>query len=233
MIKLKYAGEQTVYDISFSKIGTHIVQVTGSLPVKAKGFICYREEDEEDIWDYTGYNTVYRQIEGGVQFSNDGSVYAAPPEPGSEPEPEPYVPTLDEVKEMKKQEIYAVYQSVKAAGVEVEISTGIERFPLKEENMTFLIGKQIEAASGDKELISYQNAQDHCKFYPREDMKTIINAAFAFVDYQTTYRNNLCEWVDACQSTQEAEAIFYGAEIPEEYQNEVYKSHLAQLGANE
>lgn len=232
MIKLKYSGEKTAYDVSFSKVSSHVVQITGDLPLKEKGFICYREEDQEDIWDYTGYNTIYQEIEGGVQFSDDGTVYVAPPEPEPEPDPEPYVPTLDETKEIKKQEIHAAYQSAKAAGMEIEISTGTECFPLKEENMTFLFGKQMEVMSGDKELISYQDAQDHCKFYSKADMQIIINSAFAFVDFQTTYRNNLCEWVDECQSIQEVEKICYGAEIPEEYRNEVYKSHLAQLGAN-
>lgn len=230
MIKLKYAGEQTAYDVSFKKITGHIIQITGEFPVKEKGFVCYREEDQEDIWDYAGYSTVYREVDGGAQFSDDGSVYAAPPEPEPDTEPEPYVPTLDEVKEMKKQEIYAAYQAVKAAGVDIEISTGTERFPAREENVTFLFGKQLEVMSGDKELISYQDAQDHCKFYSRTDMQTIINTVFAFMDYQTTYRNNLCEWTDRCQNVQEVEQVHYGAEIPEEFRSEVYKAHLAQIG---
>lgn len=230
MIKLKYTGEQTVYDVSFKKISGHIIQVTGDFPVKEKGFVCYREEDQEDIWDYTGYNTIYREIDEGAQFSNDGSVYVAPPEPEPGTDPEPYVPTLDEAKEMKKQEIHAAYQAVRAAGVDIEISTGTERFPVKEENITFLFGKQMEVTSGEKELISYQDAQDHCKFYSRADMQTIINTVFAFVDFQTSYRNNLYEWVDECQDAQGVEQVYYGAEIPEELQSEVYKSHLAQLG---
>ncbi len=229
MIKLKYSGERTAYDVSFKKISGHIIQITGEFPVKEKGFVCYRDEDEEDTWDYARYSTVYREIEGGAQFSDDGSVYVAPPEPEPVPEPEPYVPTLDEVKEMKKQEIRAAYQTVKAAGVDIEISTGTERFPMNEENVTFLFGKQMEITAG-RELISYQDAQDHCKFYSCADMQTIINTAFAFVDFQTTYRNNLCEWVDKCQDVQEVEQIYYGAEIPEEYRNEVYTAHLAQLG---
>lgn len=232
MIKLKYSGEQTAYDVSFKKISGHIIQITGEFPVKEKGFVCYRDEDEEDTWDYAGYSTVYREIDGGAQFSDDGSVYVAPPEPEPKPDPEPYVPTLEEVKEMKKQEIRAAYQEVKAAGVDVEISTGKERFPTQEENVTFLFGKQMEITAG-KELISYQDAQDHCKFYSREDMQTIINTAFAFVEFQTTYRNNLCEWVDKCQDAQEVEQIYYGAEIPEEFRNEVYQAHLAQLEGDE
>lgn len=229
MLNLQYVGEKIKYPVNFKKISKHIVQITGEFPIRLSGFTLSRLI--EDNWkpDYSGFNTVYREIEGGVLFSDDGSVYVAPPEPEPGLEPEPYIPTLDEIKEMKKHEIYNAYQAAKAVGVDIKISTGVERFPMSDENMTFLIGKQMEVTSGDKEFISYQDAQEHCKFYSREDMQIIINSAFAFVDFQTTYRNNLCEWVSKCQSSQEVEKIFYGAEIPEEQQNEVYKSHLAQL----
>lgn len=226
MLEMKYIGHEPKYKVRFNKVLPNVIQILGDFPIREEGFTLSRE-GKEDNWDYSGYTTVFREVEGGVQFSNDGSMYIAPPEPEPVPEPEPYVPTLDEVKEMKKQEIYAAYQAVKAAGVDVEISTGIERFPMKEENVTFLFGKQMEVTAGDKELISYQDAQDHCKFYSRADMQTIINTAFAFVDYQTTYRNNLCEWVDRCQNVQEVEQIYYGTEIPEEYQNEVLKDKIA------
>ncbi len=225
-MKLKYIGEKNDYEISFKRITSHVVQITGKFPVKQKGFVLYREEVKDDTWDYKNFKTLYLEVENGAQFSDDGSVYVAPPEP------EPYIPTLDEVKEMKKQEIRAAYQAVKAAGVDIEISTGTERFPMNEENTTFLFGKQMEITAG-RELISYQDAQDHCKFYSCADMQTIINTAFTFVDFQTTYRNNLCEWVDKCQDAQEIEQIYYGAEIPEEFQNEVYAAHLAQLEGDE
>ena len=57
----------------------------------------------------------------------------------------------------------------------------------------------------------------------------IINKALLFVNFQTTYRNNLCEWIDECSSTEEVNNISYGVAIPEEYQNEVYKKYLAQM----
>ena len=186
-------------------------------------------ENPEDPWDYQEYKTVYREITGGVQFSDDGSVYVAPPEPKPTPEPEPYVPTLEEIKETKKQEIRIAYQAVKAAGVDIELSTGIEHFPLSEEEVTFLMGKQVELASGNGGNISYQDADSKCKFYSAEDMQKIIDEAFRFVSWQTTYRNTLWEWVDACETKEEVEAVAYGNDIPEQYQNDVFKSYLAQM----
>lgn len=65
-------------------------------------------------------------------------------------------------------------------------------------------------------------------FLPREDMQAIIMAAFSFVNVQTSYRNNLFEWVDQCKTVEEVVAITYGVVIPEKYQNEVYRSHMIQ-----
>lgn len=230
MIKLKYSGEQTAYDVSFKKIDSHVVQITGTLPVKEKGFVCYREEDEEDVWDYTGYDTVYREVDGGAQFSDDQSVYVAPPEPEPGPEPEPYVPTLEEVKAAKKQEIYAGYNADMAAGVNVELSAGTQHFPLQDEDQRFLMGKQLELSGSSAELVSYQDSDNHCMLLSRDDMQKIITAALLYVNMKTTYRNNLCEWVDQCETKEATGEIFYGADIPEEYQNEVFRMYLAQEG---
>ncbi|MBO5144998.1 MAG: hypothetical protein J6C19_05625 [Lachnospiraceae bacterium] len=230
MIKLMYVGEETSYNISFKKISNNIIQITGDFPAKSNGFICFREEDEEDIWHYDDFITVYREINGGVQFSNDGSVYVAPAIPGPV---EPYVPTLEEIKELKKQEIKLTYQMAKSEGVDVELSAGTEHFPLSDEDITFLMGKQFEMASSSSETVSYQDSENHCKFYSRDDMQAIIQGALLFVNYQTTYRNNLCEWVDSCETKEEVESIYYGVEIPVQRQNDVYKHYLEQSKAGE
>ena len=49
------------------------------------------------------------------------------------------------------------------------------------------------------------------------------------VKLSSTYKNNLCDWVDECKTKEEVELITYGAEIPEEYQNDVYKSYLVKM----
>lgn len=284
MLKMRYIGLKTEYDAGFKKISDHIVQLLGNFPVKEKGFQLSRAGMEDwDKMDYTGFTTIYRVIEGGVQFSDDGSVYVPPklittfvagsggtiegtleqevsdyselviPVPAPDENyrfanwsPEiptsgevitsriftaifEYVPTLEEVKESKKQEIKAMYISVKSSGVDVTLSTGTEHFPLTDEDITFLMGKQFEIAASESEYISYQDSEEHCKFYSRSDMQAIIQTALLFVNFQTTYKNNLCDWVDECKTKEEVELITYGAEIPEEYQNEVYKSYLVKM----
>lgn len=229
MLNLQYVGDTTKYPVSFRKISDHVVQVTGKIPVKLSGFTLSRLVPDDWRSDYARYNTVYREVSGGVQFSDNGSVYVAPPEPEPEPEPEPYVPTLDEIKAAKRQEIAMVHQSVIAAGIDVKLSTGTQHFQLNQEDMTFLMGKKIELESGASE-VSYQDSDNHCMFLSSGDMQAVIMTAFAFVDRQTTYRNNLYEWIDQCATSKEVEEISYGITIPEEYQNEVYKRHMQQQG---
>lgn len=284
MLTMKYIGLKTEYDVEFKKVAEHIVQLIGSFPVKENGFQLSRKGmNDWEKMDYSGFTTKYREIEGGIQFSDDGTAYVAPKpiitfsagnggtiEGVSEqevsdfsdlaiPEPVPnenyrfvewepcifnegkvltsrtftavfeYVPTLEEVKESKKQKIKAMYQAVKSSGVDVTLSTGTEHFPLTDEDITFLMGKQFEISASESERISYQDSDNHCKFYSKADMQAIIQTALLFVNYQTTYKNNLCEWVDECQTKEEVESIMYGTEIPEEYQNDVYKSYLMKM----
>ena len=74
MLNLKYIGESISYPISFKNISDTICQITGDFPVKAGGFTLSRI-GKNDAWNYSGYATVYRQIDGGAQFSNDESVF--------------------------------------------------------------------------------------------------------------------------------------------------------------
>ena len=101
----------------------------------------------------------------------------------------------------------STYQMVKTAGFDIELSTGTEHFPLTDEDTTFLFGKQLELQASTEEKISYQNSDNRCKMYSREDMQLIINKALLFVNFQTTYRNNLCEWINACSEKEQVENI--------------------------
>lgn len=84
---LNYLNDTTEYKVSFKRLSENIVEIKGNFPIETAGFTLSRE-DHEDNWHYSDYTTVYKEIDGGVQFSNDGSVYV-------EPEPVEY-PELDE-----------------------------------------------------------------------------------------------------------------------------------------
>lgn len=85
MLNLKYLNNDSTYKVDFKKISKNIVEITGDFPIQTDGFTLSREE-YEDNWDYSAFTTVYREVENGCQFSNDGSVYVEPivPEPTAE-----------------------------------------------------------------------------------------------------------------------------------------------------
>lgn len=227
MLNLQYVGDTTKYPVNFRKISEHIVQVTGRIPVKLNGFTLSRLV--EDAWkaDYSRYNTVYREIDGGIQFSNDGSVYVAPPIPEPEPEPEPYVPTLEDVKAMKLQEIGMACEQTIYAGVDVALPAGVEHFSLTEKDQINLFGKQAQMVAG-AERFEYHQDGHPCRYYTKEEMQMVINTTFSFVTYHTTYCNALNIWVKELEDVDAVHAVVYGCEVPEEYQNEVFKDIVAQ-----
>lgn len=91
---LQYKNDNSTYEVDFKKVSKNIVEITSDFPVKERGFTLSRET-HEDNWDYSAFTTVYREVENGCQFSNDGSVYIEPIIPA---------PTAEELAEMEEQE---------------------------------------------------------------------------------------------------------------------------------
>lgn len=231
MINLRYAGEKNTYEIEFEKVNPHVIQITGDLPVKTKGFVCFRDDVEDDPWDYQGYKTIYRQIEGGVQFSDDGSVYAAPPEPEPEPDQEPYVPTLEEVKEMKTAELNAAQQAAIQQGINVTLADGsVEHFTLTANDQISLMGLQTLIASGAEQIPWHTSDQtEHCKYYNPADMTLIVNAAMQYVSYHVTYFRDLRIYINSLEEKEDVEQAVYGMPLPEEYQSDILKDMHAVM----
>lgn len=79
MLNLTYIGESTNYPVSFRNINKNVVEVIGDIPKRETGFKLTRIGDPFAFTgDYSEHKTVYREVEGGLQFSNDGSVYVKP-----------------------------------------------------------------------------------------------------------------------------------------------------------
>lgn len=77
MLNLKYKNEKEVYKVEFLKISDNVIQLIGNFPLKNVGFTLSRENND-DNWNYSDYTTIYREIDGGVQFSNNGTFYVEP-----------------------------------------------------------------------------------------------------------------------------------------------------------
>ena len=76
MLSLNYVGEHDSYEVEFDR-NEHVVTLKGDFPIKTTGFYLSQPGKINDL-NYTAFNTVYRVIAGGVQFSDDGSVWVEP-----------------------------------------------------------------------------------------------------------------------------------------------------------
>ena len=87
-------------------------------------------------------------------------------------------------------------------------------------------GKQVQLAAGTTELEYHADGQP-CRYYNAADMQLIISTAMQHVSYHTTYCNAVNMWISGTQSTDEIQQIYYGADVPEQYQSDVLKAYIA------
>lgn len=216
------------YDIaSIMPVSKNVLQITfeGNLPGEWGDITTYTIGGLE-AGKICGYETVYRQDGQTVYLSNDGSTYTPPETEPAEPTT-PYVPTLEEVKASKKQEMAESCEHTIYGGINVTFVDGAtEHFSLTEHDQLNLFGKQAQLAAGVDKL-EYHADGKPCRYYTAADMQMIITAAMSFVSYHTTYCNALNMWIVGCETVDETGEIFYGAEIPEKYQSEVFKTYNA------
>ena len=200
------------------KISDHVVELTG-VEQNLSGFHLIRNNGAV-YGNYENYTMLYRNLENGFQLSDDGSVYV---------EPEPYEPTLDELKQEKINEVSSVCKETIYSGVDVELPTGsTEHFSLKEEDQINLFGKQAQITAGITQLEYHQDGHP-CRYYTVEEMTAIITAAMQFVSYHTTYCNSLYTWINAVTEKDDLQEIAYGVSIPIEYQSEVLQTYLLNM----
>lgn len=144
-----------------------------------------------------------------------------------EKEPE----TLEEYKTAKKQEISQACEQIIYAGISVTLADGtVEHFALTEHDQLNLFGKQAQLATGAEQL-EYHSDGKPCRYYSATDMQTIIAAAMQHVSYHTTYCNALNMWVAGCETADELQQIYYGVDVPEQYQSEVLKAYLLEIAS--
>lgn len=93
MIKIKFNDTPVLLDAGFARDGEHIITLSGILTPNTSGFTTWRNDGITQLGDFSGYTTVYRQLDDGVQLSDDGSIYQ---EPEELPEPPPSGPSIEE-----------------------------------------------------------------------------------------------------------------------------------------
>lgn len=228
---IKIGNDQTQYDVTKTmRISEHVIAITfqNYIP-KDFGDIRIFTENGVQYSNLPGYDTIFRDEGQTVYLSDDGSVYA--PMVNTDPvvPTEPFIPTLEDLKASKKKEVSTSCEQVIYSGFSVMLEDGsTEHFSLTEHDQLNLFGKQAQLAAGADQLEYHADGQS-CRYYSAADMQAIIQAAMFHVSYHTTYCNAINMWIADCQTAEEVQAIFYGADVPESYQSDVLKAYLLQI----
>nr|DAY53510.1 MAG TPA: protein of unknown function (DUF4376) [Caudoviricetes sp.] len=233
MEKIKIKGSSKSYEIrSIQTIEPHVMQIVfvGTPPTKWGDITLYTDGGIECA-TLTGWTTVYRDEGQTVYLSDDGSVYQTPdPDTGGEIlPPEPYVPTLEELQAAKKQEVNAACNKTIVEGFDVKLSDGqIHHFTMKEEDQIAFLTCLALISKGETAIPWHPNGSSTqpCVFYSTDDMQKITDAAYEHRTFHTTYCNSLKIWVEATETAEELQEIYYGADVPETYQSDVLKAYL-------
>ena len=151
---------------------------------------------------------------------DDGGEIQPEPEPEPEPEDESSVAY---VKAAKIKEMNQTCQNTIFAGIDVVLSDEqSHHFSLTEYDQVNLFKLETLAHSGS-EILPYHEDDKPCQFYSASDIIAIANAATNYVTYHTTYVNSLKSYIKSLRSLNTIARVYYGIEIPEKYQSEVWK----------
>ena len=245
MEKITFENHDKKYDIlSIDQVSGAVLRVVfpaeGERPTAdllTQNAIKVLTQGEVHVSTLTGFSTVYREEENAIYLSNDESVYTPPTEPGDGGEyvpPEPYIPTPEELLasaiRAKKSEVNAACEKAIISGIDVTLSDGTEKhFNLEIEDQLALLLCASAVQNGQENIPWHSNAVDSdttqpCEFYSNADMQTITAAAQAHITYHQTYCNSLKIWIESCTEPDAVNAIYYGSEIPVEYQSDVMKA---------
>ena len=223
---IQFMNEAFTKNATCRKISEHVVEVLG-LEQNISGFKLLRENGRLH-GDYSAYTTLYRTVDGGFQYSDDGSVYV---EPVPKPIPEP---TLDDIKAEKVAEMNAIQQQIIANGCEVQLADGSkETFTLTQNDQLSLNSLSVKVLEG-MTFVPWHPADEDtpCRFYTEADMKTITDTCLNFVSWHVTWFRDLRRYIRSLTTKEDVEAITYDSYIPPEYQSEVLKTMLTQMGSS-
>ena len=122
------------------------------------------------------------------------------------------LPTLTE----KKTKMAAdTCQSLIYAGIDVELSTGVEHFSLDTHDQTNIDSMFTAVTLGAKEY-PYHSDGKQCTMFSASDIVTLYVAYKSFVTQQTTYCNFLKRWIAREEDKAVLGTIVYGSELPED-----------------
>lgn len=218
MAYIRFLGEKTPHKATVIPTNNIVTVKFGTDVIENKnGFDLFL--DKECTIDISGtfyqkFTTIYRNDSvtkkyNGYQLSNDGSVYV---EPEISPNPKPYNPTLDEVKESKKAEIKMKVQNE----ILSDVMIASYAFGYNESDMIAIRNAYEDSISSGMSVILKDstgqsrelNEEEITDLYKKQEIKRLEKESYA---------QCLLDYIDGLTSKEAVNSVEYGDELTGKY----------------
>lgn len=228
MRKESYLSQPSVVEIYPVFSGTDII-LRKNIELAEKEEIYDGKKNKYKVWECDEIQFHYQGKVTQEEIESDFDYWFAKAEEVPDPSSVKDL-RLEDARKAKYREIASACEQTIYAGVDVSTSSGVEHFSLTEKDQINLFGKKMQLLAGVEKLEYHEDGQP-CKYFSAEDMQNIVNKAMFYVSYNTTYCNALNMWIKSAEKASNLEQIRWGAEIPEEFQNEVLKDYMKVLAS--
>ena len=215
MLNLKYIGSEDFYQVSFKSNNKSLVTITGDFPVKRKGFKLYKTEGGKPLGDYSSFVTIYKELENGAMFSNDGSVYVEPeviePVPPTEEELAAMFEAAKDSKINESKMLLADYLerhplvSDCHGGVEATYTVTTEKQTLMASNyLTYSLEKQMGV---ENPVLTWNAAGEECEEWTEEEYVTLVLQVKNYVKPLVALQQSYEVQINACETQEDLDEI--------------------------
>ena len=218
MAYIRFLGEKTPHKATVIPTNNIVTDKFGTDVIENKnGFDLFLDKEcTIDIGGtfYQKFTTIYRNDSvtkkyNGYQLSNDGSVYV---EPEISPNPKPYNPTLDEVKESKKAEIKMKVQNE----ILSDVMIASYAFDYNESDMIAIRNAYEDSISSGMSVILKDstgqsrelNEEEITDLYKKQEIKRLEKESYA---------QCLLDYIDGLTSKEAVNSVEYGDELTGKY----------------
>lgn len=218
MAYIRFLGEKTPHKATVIPTNNIVTVKFGTDVIENKnGFDLFLDKEcTIDIGGtfYQKFTTIYRNDSvtkkyNGYQLSNDGSVYV---EPEISPNPKPYNPTLDEVKESKKAEIKMKVQNE----ILSDVMIASYAFGYNESDMIAIRNAYEDSISSGMSVILKDstgqsrelNEEEITDLYKKQEIKRLEKESYA---------QCLLDYIDGLTSKEAVNSVEYGDELIGKY----------------
>ena len=127
---------------------------------------------------------------------------------------------IEDAMKAKSTELSTACNLAITQGIDVETSNGQDHFNLSLEDQSNINNLFRVVELGGTEY-PYQADNGTCSIYTAEDIAKIYIATQSHITQQLTYYHALVEYIKTLEDIETVDGIYYGIELPEEYQADV------------